>query len=411
MFMSRPGLLTPVTDALPVGTDPTPQTLNYEQWAARLCRYGGTIDTHMPTSAVSNANQFLTNVHQLGLQAGQSVNRLARNALFKAYLSGNTLMTAAGAAIDTQISVAALNGFIDVIGSASARPAAVSPSNPLSITIGVGGSAITRNVIGATPDDANDPYGPGTLFLDAALGAVFAVRSVVVSSVAPRIIRAGGGASIDALTGTDTFTFQNIMDAVAILRGNNVAPHADGFYHCHISPTSNSQIFADTAWQRLHEGTPDHVRYKEGWIGHIAGNAFILNNEIPNSTNSGSTVSTGTNALYAKGIGAEVVNETNIEVGRVIMTGRGSMYETWLDESNYVSEAGMQGKVGNFEIVQSGIAVQTEHIRLYMRAPLDRLGDIAAATWSISTDFPVASDITAEGPERYKRAVVIEHAL
>jgi hypothetical protein len=122
-------------------------------------------------------------------------------------------------------------------------------------------------------------------------------------------------------------------------------------------------------------------------------------------------VSTGTNALYAKGIGAEVVNETNIEVGRVIMTGRGSMYETWLDESNYVSEAGMQGKVGNFEIVQSGIAVQTEHIRLYMRAPLDRLGDIAAATWSISTDFPVASDITAEGPERYKRAVVIEHAL
>ncbi len=411
MFMSRPGLLTPVTDPTPAGTDPTPQALNYEQWSAILQRYTGTIDTHMPTSVVSNANQFLSNINQLGLQAGQSVNRLPRNALFKAYLSGSTLTTAAIAAPDTQIQVASLNGFLDVvILGTNARPEPVSPARPLPIRIGVA-PGIARNVIGVAPADPTDPLGPGTLFLDAAVGAVLPARTVVGSAFAPRVIRAGGGASIDAITPADTFTFQLIINAMSVLRTNNVPPHSDGFYHAHISPFSNAQIFTDPAWQRLHQGVPDHIRYKEGWIGHIARTAFFENNEIPNQNNSGALTATGVNAQYAKGIGGEVVNETGIEIGRVIVTGKGSIYEKYLDEMKYVSEAGMQGKVGEFDVVQNGIQVGTERIRLYMRAPQDRLGDIVSSTWSISTDFPVPSDISAGGPERFKRAVVIEHAL
>lgn len=412
MFMTRPGLLTPVTEPTAPGTDPTPQQMSYEQWSASLKRYSGTIDTHMPTSAVGNANLFLSNINQLGLQAGQSVNRLARNALFKPYLSGHTLSTVATGAPDTQIQVASCNGFGDVIVLGSnARPQPVSPARPLPITIGVGGAAIQRNVIGVALADATDPNGPGTLFLDVAIGAVYAPRTPVRSAFAPRIIRAGGGASIDAITGVDIFTFQLIINAMSVLRTNNVPPHSDGFYHCHMSPMSNAQIFADQAWQRLHTGTPDHIRYKEGWIGSIARNAFFENNEIPNLSNSGALTATGVNARYARGIGGEVQNEAGIEIGRIIMTGKGSVYEKYLDEMNYVSEAGMQGKVGEFDVVQNGIQVGTERIRLYLRSPQDRLGDIVSSTWSISTDFPVPSDISAGGPERYKRAVIIEHAL
>lgn len=75
LFMSRPGLLTPVTRPLTPGTDPVPQALSYEQWVATLDRYSGTIDTHMPTSATANANLFLRNIHQLGLQAGMKIGR------------------------------------------------------------------------------------------------------------------------------------------------------------------------------------------------------------------------------------------------------------------------------------------------------------------------------------------------
>ena len=76
ILMTRPGLLTPIVKAMAPGVDPTPQTIGYEQWVARLARYAGTIDTHMPTSVVANSDLFLRNIHQLGLQAGQSLNRI-----------------------------------------------------------------------------------------------------------------------------------------------------------------------------------------------------------------------------------------------------------------------------------------------------------------------------------------------
>jgi len=76
-----------------------------------------------------------------------------------------------------------------------------------------------------------------------------------------------------------------------------------------------------------------------------------------------------------------------------------------------VTEAGITGKVGEFQVVNAGVEVETKGIRLILRAPLNRLQDQVAATWSISTSFPVPSDVTSGGPQRFKRAVVIEHAI
>ena len=412
IFMTRPGLLRPVTKPLAAGVDPVPQTVSYEQWSAKLARYASTIDTHIPTSVVSNSDQFLRNIHQLGLQAGQSVNRIPRNALFQAYLSGQTNMTAGAVSGDSQISVAACNGFTDVVvqGLVNVRPVPVSSSTPLQITIDPGGANIVRNVIQVIPDDPDDPNGPGTLVLSATVGATVAIRSAVHSVSRPDVIRCGGGTSIDAIGTSDIFTLQDAINATNRLRKASVPPHEDGYYHAHINTDGNSQIFEDPAFQRVNTALPDHTYYQEAFVGTIGGIAFFMNTESPDSTNAGDIVATGANSRYSSDIGAETVNSTGVSIGRILVTGRGALYEKYLDEGNYVTEAGITGKTGQFTIVNAGVEVKTERVRLILRAPINRMQDIVSASWSITTSFPVPSDVSSGGPQRYKRALVIEHA-
>jgi hypothetical protein len=390
IFETRAGLLPPITEPVVPGVDPLPQTDTYEQWVAQLNQFAGTLDVDTPTSAVANANLFLRKIKTLGLNAGQSINRVARNALFKSYLSGQTVSLTPIAAIDTTVRVAALNGFRFVlVPGTTARPQPVSPVSPLPITIGVVG-AVTANIVGVIPDDANDPDGPGTLVLSAAVGAAFAIRSAVVSAFAPTVVRSAGGASVDNIGPGDTLVLQQVINASGILRDNNVPPHDDGFYHAHISGLSNTQLFADPVFQRLNQSLPEHVIYKEGFIGTISGIMFFMNTESPKRTNSGALTNTAPTAapppgaigVYAKDLGAEVVNGNGIQIGRVLITGKGSLYERYL-----------------------------ERIRLVLRAPIDRLQQKVAVTWSYTGAFPVPSDITAtSSPALFKRAVILEHS-
>jgi len=414
IFMTRPGLLPVVTQAAIPGTDPSPQAIPFEQWIATLNPYNATIDTHMPTSVTSNANLFLRNIHQLGLQAGQSINRIARNALFQSYLSGQTTTIAAVATSDVSIRVAALNGFTDVvIPGGNVAPQPVSLAFPLPIRIGTGGAAVSASVVGYVPDNAADPFGPGTLQLAAAVGSTFAgPRTTVRSIFAPRVVRSAAGDSIDAIGAADTLVLQSAINAVAFLRRANVQPHDDGFYHAHISPLANAQLFADPVFQRLNQSLPEHIIYKEGFIGTMAGVMFFMNNESPEVNNSGTLVATASSGVYGTELGAEVTNGAGVNIGRVLITGRGSVYEKYLDESQYVTEAGTVGKIGEFDVINNGLNILTERIRLVLRAPMDRLQQIVSASWSISTSFPIPSDITApSGPERFKRAIILEHAI
>ena len=132
-FMSRAGQLQPVIVPIVPGQDPVPQTLTYEQWIITIQRWTGSIDTSMPTSVVSNADQFMRNIQQLGLQAGQSINRISRNALFQAYLSGQTMSTVQTATTDTSIQVASVNGFtigrVPCVSTSSTCPFSDGPRN------------------------------------------------------------------------------------------------------------------------------------------------------------------------------------------------------------------------------------------------------------------------------------------
>lgn len=413
MFQTRAGLLKPRVKPIQPGTDPQGQSVPYEQWIASLSQFADSIDTHMPTSTTQMANQYLRNIHQLGLQAGQSINRIARNALFQSYLSGQTVASVAITNTDTTVQVAALNGFTDVaIPAANIRPQPVSPAFPLPITIGSGGAKVTATVIGTIPNDNSDPLGPGLLQLSAAVGANFAIRSTVKSMFAPRVVRSAAGDSVDAIGPADTLVLQQAINAVAFLRRANVQPHDDGFYHAHISPLSQAQFFADPVFQRLNQSLPEHVIYKEGFLGYMAGIMFFMNTESPETTNSGDLTTTANSGLYASELGSEVVNGTGTQIGRVLITGKGSVYEKYLDEKAYVTEAGTTGKIGEFDVINNNISILTERIRLIMRAPMDKLQQVVTSSWSITTSFPIPSDLTApSGPERFKRAIVLEHAL
>lgn len=414
IFQSRPGLLSPKTQALTPGSDPTPSQVVYEQWTSVLQQFGDAIDTHMPTAITSNANLFLRNIQQLGLGAGQTVNQLARNAIFQSYLSGNTTSNVAALSTDSQIHVSAVNGFTDVVTvGVNVAPRPVSPASPLPIVIGTT-SPILASVIGVVLDNPSDPVGPGTLMLSAAIGTAVAARTAVVSAYAPQVVRTGGGATVDAIGSADTLLLQDIINAVAILRNNNVGPHDDGYYHAHISPFGNSQIFADPVFQKLNTALPEGVMYSQGFIGHMSGVLFFMNTESPNTLNAGTRVFTGpNNAMYSPGIGSETTNDSGTNIGFVLITGKGALYERYLDESQYVTEAGTVGKIGEFDIRNGGIQILTERIRLVLRAPIDRLQQVVSAAWSISTCFPVPSDVTATsiGAARFKRAVVLQHAV
>lgn len=410
ILMTRAGLLTPVTSPAIPGVDPLPESLTFEQWLARLCRYNATSDVHMPTSAVANADLFLRTIHQKGLQAGQSINRIARNFLFRSYLQGNSVAIVAAAAGDTTLRVASLSGFRFVV-SPNVRPTPVSTTNPKSVTIaGVTGA---RNIIATSPDDPNDQDGPGTLTFSAVFGgAGVAVRAAVIAADAPRIFRSGGGNSVDAIAAGDVFTLQDLISAVNYLRKNNIPPHSDGHYHAHINTDANTQVFTDAAWQRLQTALPDHTYYQEAFIGTIAGAHGMLNNESPDFSNSGARTLTGVNAFYSREISAETTNETNVNIGRVVVTGQGALYERWLNaEANYSTEAGVTGKTGDFTVVNNGMAISTEGIRLILRAPVNRTQDMVGVTWDITTAFAVPSDITSGSASLFKRAVVIESAL
>lgn len=401
---TRTGLIRSSTRPLNQNADPTPKTWDAEQWEANALQYGDAIDTHMPTSYVSLASTYLRNMHQLGLHAGQSLNRTVRDKVYNAYTAGNTVVrTTVGAG--ATLEVVSLNGFTRQL--LSGRPTPISAANPLPITIISGGVATAHQVTAFAPDFAGDEIHGGTLTITPAHGGLTA-RDIVLANNRSQVINSGGSVSIDGITAGDTFTLADVRAAVAQLRANNVPVHEDGTYHCHLDPISESQIFGDNEFQRLNQSIPDYIHYREFAVAHLLGTTFYRNTEAPlNAT-------VDQDPTYGFTFAPEIFNTpaagSAIEIHRPLFTGQGYLEEKYLDESRYISDAGVIGKIGEFAVMNNGISIMTERIRLILRAPLDRLQQNTSAAWSFSGDWPVPTDSTVQTSSAdFKRAVVVQH--
>lgn len=406
------GLLQKQQRPLVPGTDPLPQNFSAEQWEAQAQQYASSIDTNMPTSMMAIANLFYRNAQQLGLQAGQSLNGLVRNRLYNAGLSGQTVADGAQGPTNT-IRVKRLNGFTrarrpDLSTGSAVQYLTVSSSNPLPIKL-FAGSEVSRNVIGFVADTAGDEVGPGTITLDGAAVTV-ADRDYVLSNSRTVLVRVGGGNKVDDVGSSDLFTLASIRAAVSRMRSMNVPEHQDGYFHCHMDPTSESQIFADQEFQRLLTSMPDYYMYKQFGIGVLLGTIFIRNTEAPVPE----TVVGGLTATFSQddNFAGELYNNgttTGVRIHRPLFTAQGQIMEYHSDLSNLITEAGITGKVAEPRITNNGIDVFTERIQLIIRAPLNRLQDQVSTSWKFIGDWPVRTDGATGDAAYFKRCVVVEH--
>lgn len=364
---TRKGLIAPTTTPLGGADIAGASTYSIEQWSVTMDQYGISVDTNMLQSAMTLASKFLADVQTLGINAGQSLNRIARNKMYAAYMGGRTWVTAT-AASDTTLAVADVAGFTKVL--VNGVPTAVSGANPLNITI----NGVANTVTGTSVQS-----GPGNLTLGTARADT--QGDYVISSNAPVSIRATGNTAYD-LTTANVATLANFRAAVVRLRKMNV-PTTDGYYTAHIPPDTEAELFADADFKQALQGRVDSPVWRDLSIGRFSGIDWVRNNEVPTVTsNSGATVFrpivVGDGALVAapfEGIGS-------------LLAGTG---------------------VEDVPSIRMVPAAPSTEVALIVRPPQDRLQQVISTSWSYTGDFGVPSDSGTGDAALFKRAVVVEH--
>jgi hypothetical protein len=384
------------------GADPVDSNVSTEAWEVTASKYAKSVSIDETTSAVAIASIGARRARSLGINAGMTVNRLTRAALFMPYESGQTVITA-GAGPTTSVPVVSINGFTSYLQNG--RQVAVSASNLLPVHIYDTGAAayVQRYVSAATPTVAGDIYGPGTLTLTVA--ATFATRGIIYSDVCPYVHRVGGGLSVDAITSTDVLTLQEVTAAAAVLKDNNVPPHDDGTYHVHLTATQWAQLSRDSGFLQAVRAPAGHPYLANLAYGVWGDLLFVMNTENPRTGTYGTDdpVAKLEFATLAGGVGT-------IPIQRAIVTGGGALVEMFLPGEQTLSSAGVTGKLGDFEITANGINIITDGVKLIMRAPINKLQDVSTFSWKFCGGWGTPTDQVSGGAAQFKRAVVIQHA-
>lgn len=367
--MTRKGLLAPATTAI-TGSDTSAATYGIEQWSVTMDQYGQAIDTNMLTSAMALQSKFLADVQTLGINAGQSLNQIARNKLYTAYAGGRTWCTTAGSS-DTSIIVNSVAGFTHVL--VNGVPTAVSASNPLTVTV----EGVANTVTGVNA-------GTSTLTLGTARADT--AGDYLVAANAPTTIRPTGDTAYD-LTGSNIATFAMFRSAVTRLRKMNV-PTVNGYYVAHIDPDTEAQLFSDSDFKQALQGRVDSPIYTDLSIGRFGGIDWVRNNECP-------TITGGTAG-------------SPVTVHRPIVLGAGALVAAPFEGMGDLLRGTGVDDVPDIAMIEAAPGVQVARI---VRPPQDRLQQTLSTSWSWVGDYGVPSDSLANSDAAlFKRAVVLEHA-
>ena len=401
---TRAGLKAPVTTPLSAsgntnldnGITPTSQTI--EQYVLGINQYGDSIDLNVVTSQVGIANQFLLNAMTNGVQARQSLDRIARNALFAGYLGGNTRVRTTLGAPAATINVDDVRGFEQVLvgsGATQGTFVAVSAGNTASVLVGLN----VYTLIGTTRDGGNVSTTPGgfsgTLTFSGNVTVADGTALNIVSHAnCPVLVRPNGkwksgsalgiATATPALASTDVLTLGVIEDAIAALR-NNTGMQGQ-LFNLYLDNVSMRQLFADQDFKLMYQGQYGSKEAQWGEVFQLMGAKFIPTTE----------------ALTQ-------VHPTNsaLTVRRPILCAPGALVEG--------DFAGMSEKAkvladGNSEVHMVDDVCQV------IRGPIDRLQQIIAQSWFWIGGFVAPTDATANsniiptaGAQYLKRSVVIEH--
>ncbi len=415
LFQPVSSTLKPKTKPSIPGVTPTPTAPpRYEYYKVKPEPYRDVIPMSMPLNYGSAVGPYWDMKHKQVLQAAQSLNRICRNSLFRCYQYGHAIVdTVAGGGIT--VTVSSLNGFIESVDPTSGYPVATSSQAPRSVLRN--GVAITAQVIGFAPLVPGELNGPGTLTFSAANPIV--AGDILSTPDASKIVRPNGVASVDGIGPADGFSLDLINRAVTHLRNNSISPFADGNYHVHLEPTAQLDLSRLNQVQRQIEtrGLEDEAYRRLAYAG-ISGCLLFSNVECPGlATLDPDRVFEGrpTSAPAARTsaeIGAEVINASGVPIMRAIVMGAESVVESWVDENNYITEAGLLGKVEARAAQNMGIEIYADGIRFIDQAPTDIFHETIQSGWSWTGDFACPTNrLTSRSGASYARAVVIECAL
>ena len=400
---TRAGLKAPVTTPLVSSANTnidngiTPSSQTIEQYVLGIDQYADSIDLNIVTSQVGIANQFLLNSFTNGKQAMQSLDRIARNALFAGYLGGNSRVRTTLGAPALTINVDDVRGFENVLGTGVSAGKFVPVSGTFTAPVIVGLNVYTLS--GTARDGSNVSTTPGgfsgTLtFTGNVTVADGTALNGVAHANAPALIRPNGkynggsafgiATATPTLQSTDVLTLGVIEDAVAALR-NNTGMQNETF-NLYLDNVSMRQLFADQDFKLMYQGQYNAPEARQGKMFQLFGVNFVPTTE----------------AL----VQAHPTNAA-LKVRRPILCAPGALVEG--------DFAGMAQKAADLAGVNSDIQM-VDSVAMVTRGPLDRLAQIVAQSWFWIGGFVAPTDATANlniiptaGAQYLKRAVVIEH--
>jgi hypothetical protein len=381
----KPSVTTPVAPATNTNFDNglTPTTWGVEQYTITINHYAATTDLNVVTERVGIASQFLQNAYVNGEQAARSLDELGRNALFSAYMGGNTRVRIGLSTTAPALTVDDIRGFLFVFVNGVQQN--VTSSTPMTVTIG----SNVYTLIATTPDTTNVSTAPngvsGTLTMSSnVLISDGATGATVTAASGSTIVRPSQRGNTSLIGASDTLTMANLLDAVAKLRLNAV-PEIDGAYNCYLDPVSSRQLFADPDFKQLFQGaTSANQVFKKGMTNDFLGLRFVPTTEAfvqPHPTLSG------------------------LVVRRPVICGQGALIE------------GTFAGMGATDVAPAdSIITMVDGVAMVTREAIDRLQQIIAQSWYWIGGFCAPSDTTTNPTTvptatnaAYKRAVIVEH--
>lgn len=395
---TRTGLLAAVTSPMSPAANSditsglTPQNYSVEQFVLSVAQYAANMQLNIVTQKVAIADLFLRNAYTLGEQAFRSVDTLAQNALFNAYMGGNTRVRTTLGAAGATVAVDDIRGFMQTVNAAG-QPVAVSSANPVNVQVGGDVYSLT----GYAADGTNVSTTPGGVsgsltFSGNVTVADGTAGNAVISAVAPVIVRpstSGGvmAATTAAISASDVnagkLTMAMILNAKATMSANGVPPvDATGMYHLYLDPLQATGLYSDPAFQYFFRGQVTTEEYRRGVIAEMLGVHLQETNLNP--------------VQALSGVGT---------VRRGVLCGQGALVEGEFTDEAY-SEAMTSDK--DMIAIVDGIAHVT-------REPLDALKQVVTQTWSYIGGFVAPTDITTTSAtiptansSALKRGIVLE---
>lgn len=400
---TRAGLKAPVTTPLAAsgntnldnGITASSQTI--EQYTLGIDQYADSIDLNIVTSQVGIANQFLLNARTNGIQARQSLDRIARNALFAGYLGGNTRVRTTLGAPALTINVDDVRGFEQVLGTGANAGKYVAVSGTYTAPVLIGLNVYTLS--GTARDGSNVSTTPGgysgTLTFTGNVSIADGTALNIASHAnCPVLVRPNGkwkagsalgiNTTTNSLASTDVLTLGVIEDAIANLRNNTGIQNEN--FNLYLDNVSMRQLFADNDFKLMYQGQFGSQAIQQGKVFQLMGANFIPTTEALTQAHP---------------------SVAGLTVRRPILVAQGALVEG--------DFAGMAEKAHTITDGNSEIQM-IDDVAQVVRGPIDRLQQIVAQSWFWIGGFVAPTDATANstiiptaGAQYLKRAVVIEH--